>query len=180
MSKKKCPICIKRQLAILENIVAIDKILFKESTPAKILNRIEYDLYKKTKAAMLLNLYEIYAILGHISYNKYESLKEMTKASYKKGEEIFNESVKLLKTKEFKNIINESINSSLKENKQSNIDNIKKTVISNILFEAALNSLMLEEAILSSKVDILSTEKGKILIDAHKSFVNDLINIATK
>lgn len=180
MSKKKCPICVKRQLAILENIVAIDKILFKESTPKKSLNLTDYNLYKKTKAAMLLNLYEIYSILGHISYNSYETLKEMTKESYKKGEQIFNESIELIKKEDIKSAINEDVQNIIKEDNTLDINNVKRNVIIQTLFETALNKLMLEEAIMSSNVNIVSNEKGRILVDAHKSFINDLIKIATK
>lgn len=175
-----CLICKRRQIATLENIVAIDRILFPESAPKRKLSETDLNQYNKIKNAMLVNLYEIYKVTDFISENVYENgIKEINAKSYQRGGQVFRETVKLLKTDSVLNEINSDVNELVKT-KQMTYEDAKSSVIVKSLMEIALDKLMLESAIKNSDKAIFETTHGELLVQAHKSFRNDLIRLALK
>lgn len=175
---KKCPICKKRQTAILENIVAIDSILFNNKNPKKILTTENFKSYKQIKSALLLNLYEIYSVLNYFSENTYKDIPELNRKSLQTGKSIFNESISLLKEEDNLKLIENEINDYSEQNDSTKLEEVKSYVIKKSLYRTALDKLMLENAIISSNVNLLEHDKGKLLISAHKSLLNDLIDLS--
>lgn len=170
-----CPICKRRQIAILEHIVAIDRIIFNSNKPKDCLSEADYSHYKKIKNAMLVNLYEIYKELDYISENVYKNgIKELNKKSYETGSIVLDETVELFKRKEILKEVNQNISEYIKENKGTTED---EALLKN-LFEVALDRLMFENALNGVSSEILEDRKMDLLFKAHKSFRSDLVDIA--
>ena len=175
-----CLICKRRKIAMLENIVAIDRILFPESAPKRKLSETDLNHYNKIKNAMLVNLYEIYKVTDFISENVYENgIKEINAKSYQKGGQVFRETVQLIKTDQVLSEINNDINELVKT-KNMTFEDAKSSVVIKSVMEIALDKLMLESALKNSDKAIFETTHGELLIQAHKSFRNDLIKLALK
>lgn len=177
-----CPICKKRQISMLEKMVAIDRILFPKSSPQKRLSEVDLNLYKKTKHALLVNLYEVYKNLDHVSENVYTGenpVKEIQKYSSDLGISVFNETAKFIRTKEVVTELNKDASDLMLSEKVDFNVAAKRVILKNFL-EIALDKLMLEKAIKQSDVKLLEISGGEILLNAHKSFRNDLIKLATK
>lgn len=168
-----CPICKQRKIAMLENIVAIDTILFPGSKPSNCLSETDLNLYKKTKNALLLNLYEIYVVLEHASDKKYKNgINDINKYSYVLGTEVFKEAQNMLYDENILKVINEG-SENLNENE-------KNTYILKTFLETALDMLMLESAISNASPKVFKNQHTDILLKAHRSFRNDLITLAIK
>lgn len=173
----------RRQIAMLENIVAIDRILFPESTPNKKLEEADLQHYRKLKNAMLVNLYEMYKTLNYVSETTYKGgISQINDFSYKRGGEVFRETASFIKTPEVLKSINESIQSLIeKENISFELASNKITLKQ--FMEIALDKLMLENAFNSDDYnakDLKESKSWEYLLAAHKSFRNDLIKIALK
>lgn len=174
-----CPICKQRKVAMLENIVAIDVILFPGSRPATCLSETNLNQYKKIKNAMLLNLYEVYKMAEHISENTYKGgVPEINKQSYKRGLDVFVETQKVLKTSEVLTEINYEVDSILAENTKMDRGVVAKNVVIKTFLETALDMLMLETALSNADKKVFKSQHGEILLNAHRSFRNDLITLA--
>lgn len=174
-----CPICKQRKVAMLENIVAIDVILFPGSRPANCLSETNLNQYKKIKNAMLLNLYEVYKMAEHISENTYKGgVPEINKQSYKRGLDVFVETQKVLKTSEVLTEINYEVDSILAENTKMDRGVVAKNVVIKTFLETALDMLMLETALSNADKKVFKSQHGEILLNAHRSFRNDLITLA--
>lgn len=175
-----CPICKRRKIAMLENIVAIDVILFPGSRPSTCLSETDLNQYKKIKNAMLLNLYEVYKMAEHISENTYSGVPAINKHSYKLGLDIFVETQNVLKQAEVLTEINFEVDTILSENTKMDRRTVAKNVVIKTFLETALDMLMLEAALTNSGEKAFSTQHGEILLNAHRSFRNDLITLALK
>lgn len=173
-----CPICKKRQVAMLENVVAIDVILFQENSPKKVLSESDYRQYNKVKNAMLVNLYEIYKKCNYISENDFKGdIKALEKYSFERGKKIFNETCNKVKNDEtLLKQLNEQIQ--LYENK--NIEDMSKQMVLESVFKNSLDTLMLESMLEKCDLTELDNTEGELLLKAHSAFRNDLIKIATK
>lgn len=170
-----CTICQQRQIALLENMLAIDAILFPGTTPKKKLSESEYKHYSKVKNATLLNLYEIYKNLDYVSENNFDGdIKLMETFSYKLGKTVLENTIEMVKSDdEILTSINESVSSVPEKENQA------KVVIETVL-SIALDNLMLQEAFNSGNIEQLDTMEGELLLNAYKSFRNDLLKFAVK
>jgi hypothetical protein len=164
---------------MLENIVAIDVILFPGSRPSTCLSETNLNQYKKIKNAMLLNLYEVYKMAEHISENTYKGgVPEINKHSYQLGLDVFVETQNVLKNAEVLTEINYEVDSILSENTKMDRREVAKKVVIKTFLETALDMLMLETALSNADQKLFKSQHGEILLNAHRSFRNDLITLA--
>jgi hypothetical protein len=169
-----CPICQQRQVAMLENMLAIDAILFPGTTPSKKLSESEYKHYSKVKHATLLNLYEIYKNLDYVSENNFEGDVELMESfSYKLGETVLQNTLKMVKE-------DDNILSSINESAANSSVEVSSQLVIETVLSIALDNLMLEEAFNSGNIEQLDTTEGELLLNAYKSFRNDLLTFAVK
>lgn len=174
-----CPICKRRQISMLENVVAIDRILFNKSNPKQCLTETNNKQYNKIKNAMLINLYEIYKEFNYISENVYkDGIKQINRASLEKGEIVLSETVELFKQKPFLQELNEEIQNTLSQDKSLDFKRASNKVVLKSIMEVSLDRLMLENALEGLDESILENTKVNLLLKAHKSFRNDLVTLA--
>lgn len=173
---KACPICKARKTAVLETWVAIDKILFRNKKPSQILSKEKLVEFREIKGSFLLNLFEIYKELNYVSKNRYKDQNELVENVSNSVLNTLIETKILLKTPNIKKSLIEEINVNLKENKISLKESQTKTILKN-LFITAIDKWSLQEALQESSFDIQKTEKGRLLIGAHKGLRNKLINV---
>ncbi len=181
MSKKvkninECPICKARKTAILENWVGIDKILFKGKKPSEVLSKEKLIEFREIKGSFLLNLFEIYKEINHVSKNRYNDQKELVENVSKKVVINLKETKEFLKTPSIKKALIEEININVKKNKLTLQESQKKTVLMN-LFRTSIDKWSLQEALQESSFDIQKTEKGRLIIGAHRGLRDKLISI---
>lgn len=165
----KCPICQKRKKAIIENWVGLNKIISK--FVLKPISESQTQKLNKLKFKFLLNLTDIYKNINYVSENKYSNVKDMTVKVNTRVEHIINECISLTQT-------DKNIQKSIAESVVRNSD--ADTSIVKHLLEYSIDKLSLEEPIKECNCNIGGTTQGKLLITAHRSFRDELVNFVMK
>jgi hypothetical protein len=154
--------------AIIENWVGIDKIIFRNESPKKVLDENSLAQYKEYKNCMLLNLHEIYSILEQSPAFKHKNLQELDVYMTKKASIIEEEVKEILKSDEAKQSIKEQI--SLTEG----IENHTK-IVKEMFLKTAIDIMLFENV---DSLNLLNDDpQGKILIDAHRKLRDKMIGV---
>ncbi len=161
---------------VLEHWMGIDFILFGDKNPKDVLKEDSYKNYITTKGAFLSNLYEIYMLIGYNSDSKFNTVKEMKENSIKLANEAKNKSKDKIQNESVLKLIKEEVSEFLKDQKL-NEQEMAKRVVSRRHKAISLDSLVLENALRKGCKYCLTDWRGKVLIDAHKTLRDNLIDI---
>lgn len=162
--------------AVLKHWFGIDQILF--GGPArKFLTNESLDQYLTTKGALLSNLFEIYKRVGFEGKDKHKTVAEMANAgiiiakkSTSRAKTLFENATvrKMLKAevKEFSGSVN------LAEKQVAGF------VVKKRFAATAIDSMILESVLSKTAKDNLVDWQGKVLVNAHKTMRDALIDIS--
>jgi hypothetical protein len=97
----------------------------------------------------------------------------MESFSYKLGETVLQNTLKMVKE-------DDNILSSINESAANSSVEVSSQLVIETVLSIALDNLMLEEAFNSGNIEQLDTTEGELLLNAYKSFRNDLLTFAVK
>lgn len=161
---------------VLKHWFGIDKVLF--DGPAKeVLGEEELAQYFSTKGALLSNLFEIYKKVNYKPENNFKTVAEMVKYanemaidSKKKANDILSETSVL-------NLVKEEIKE-MGSTEGLTEEQVAKYVVLKRRNATALDSMLFESLASLGGKDVLNDWQGKVLVDAHKSLRDSLIDIS--
>lgn len=161
---------------VLKHWFGIDSILFgKKATDS--LSEENIGNYLTTKASLLSNLFEIYKKINFESDIKFETVADMVKESMEVAEVSKKRARELLESESVTKMVREEIKDigsveSLSERE------VARYVILKRRNAVAIDSMMLENALTDEQKKLLNDWEGKILVDAHKTLRDNLIEIS--
>ncbi len=176
VNESGCPICKARKLAVIEGWYGLDTILFKNKKSSEVLGGKQLKEFKELKGCFLTNIFEIYKEVNHISENTYKDKSELINKVYKNAVNVLDESKNIIKDNKFKKVISEEIQNLVKNEKVSLTEAKQTSVIFNLL-KTAVDKFFLESAFGNTNVNIQESEKGRILIAAHKGLRDKIIRL---
>ena len=165
-----------RKTVILENWFTVDQILF--GRPAKeVLSEDKMNQYLTSKGAFLSNLYEIYSRLGYSPELDFDKISDMVESARNVAKEA------MVKAKDY--IQHASVSKLVKEEIQntSKLEGLKEEQVAKFVVLKRMNAVAIDSALLESVVsespnkDQIADWQGKVLIDAHKTLRDNLIDI---
>lgn len=171
LDTNSCPICKKRKTAVIENWLGIDRIIFGKTNPKNILDKDQLKEFREFKNAFLLNLFEIYSDLNHISFATHKDTKHLEDYAITKAELALEHAKNILKMDEVKSMLKEEIsiklgNSPTEEQKIQLVkENLIKTALDSFLFDGVEEDLP----------SLNESERGRLLIGAHRKLRDTLV-----
>lgn len=161
---------------VLKHWFGIDTILFgKKATDS--LSEETISNYLTTKGSLLSNLFEIYKKISFDSTKNFKTVADMVKESVELAETSKKRAKELLESESVTKMVREEIKDigtveSLTERE------VAKYVIMKRRNAVAIDSMLLESTLSDKQKKSLNDWKGKILINAHKSLRDNLIEIS--
>lgn len=161
---------------VLKHWFGIDSILFgKKATDS--LSEEDISKYLTTKGSLLSNLFEIYKKINFKTDKKFETVKDMVKEAFELAEVSKKRARELLESESVTKLVREEIKDigsveSLSEKQ------VARYVILKRRNAVAMDSMMLENALTEEQKKLLNDWQGKVLIDAHKTLRDNLIEIS--
>ncbi len=166
----------KFKIAVLEHWFGIDKVLFGKNADS-VLKEEELDRYLTTKGAFISNLFEIYKKLGHQPSTQYQTVNEMVEYSATQAGEATTRANEILKNSSVSSIVRKEIRE-MGSTEDLDESQVAHFVVLRRRNAVALDSMMLESALSPDNKKELSDWQGKVLVDAHKTLRDSLIDIA--
>lgn len=161
---------------VIKHWFGIDTILFGQPATSALSEDV-LPQYLSTKGALLSNLFEIYKKINLNSDKKFKTVSEMVKES----QELADSSKK--RAKEI--LINESITKLVKEEIKDigSVEGLDESQVARYVVlrrrnAVAIDSMLLELSLDEDQKKSLTDWQGKILVDAHKTLRDSLIDIS--
>ena len=160
---------------VLEHWFGIDRILFGESFAKNVLEGDIYHKYITSKGCLLSNLFELY---NKINYDpelpEFKTVNDILESAVKRAN-IAKEATKaLLEKADVAKVIRDEIKD-YGDSQGLTEGQVAKLVVSRKFKSAAIDSMLLEEAIKTSCKLCLTDWKAKVLLDAHKVMRDTLV-----
>ena len=161
---------------VLKHWFGIDTVLFgKKATDS--LSEENIPKYLTTKGSLLSNLFEIYKKIKFEPGTKFDTVADMIKESSKLAENSKARARELLESESVTKMVREEIKDigtveSLSERE------VARYVIQKRRSAVAIDSMMLETALSKEQKELLNDWQGKVLVDAHKTLRDNLIEIS--
>jgi hypothetical protein len=164
----------QRQTAILENWFGIDKIIFGGNSK-NVLDEETYTRYCTTKGAFLSNLFEIYSRVGYTPNKSYRNVNEMANNSIALATNAIQKAKQILQTEGVNKIIREEIRET------SHLENLSESEIARYVVTKRRNAVAIDALTMSSALsenkDAMNDWHSKVLVDAHKTLRDSLIEM---
>jgi len=161
---------------VLKHWFGIDSILLG-GTPKEKLQESNFDKYLSTKGALLSNLYEMYQKIGYEPNSSYTTVKEMSDAAIELAIASKIRAKEILENASVGNIVRSEIKE-MGDVEGLSGEQVARYVILKRRNAIALDSMLLENALSDGGKKSLVDWKGKVLVDAHKTLRDDLIDIS--
>jgi len=161
---------------VLKHWFGIDQILF--NGPAK--NFLDEDVLKQylsTKGALLSNLFEVYKKIGYKPENNFKTVADMSQAANELAENFKNHANEILSKTSVLKLVKEEIKE-LGSTEGLTEEQVAKYVVLKRRNATALDAMLFEAFTSLPNKDALNDWQGKVLIDAHKSLRDSLIDIS--
>lgn len=167
------------QSAILSNWFGIDRVLFGENSPQDLMEASEYESYISSKGALLSNLYEIYVRAGYNPSKKFENLQELALYGMKMGDKSRKLSKEMIMNESLsESVRNEMIQVSISEG--VDVGMVSTGIVDRKVKELALDNLLIAKSLKEGCSKCLDNWQGKVLVDAHRTLRNSLIEQSYK
>lgn len=160
---------------VLKHWFGIDEVLFGGSAKDS-LTEDNFAKYLSTKGALLSNLYEIYQKIGYESDANYNTVKEMAEASVELAKVSKERAKEILENASVGNLVRSEIKE-MGDVEGLSGEQVARYVVLKRRNAIALDSMLLETALKEDKKKV-SDWQGKVLVDAHKTLRDSLIDIA--
>lgn len=165
-----------RKTSILEHWFGIDKILFGENAKNS-LSGEDYDRYCTTKGALLSNLHEIYKKMDYDPETTYQNVGEMAKASIATADTAMSKAKKIIQTESVSKIVKQEIQEA------GNLEGLSEQEVARYVVlkrrnAVAMDAMLMGAPSLSEGKDSLEDWQGKVLVDAHKTLRDALIDFS--
>lgn len=166
-----------RKVATLEHWFGIDNILFGKNAKEVITSTELYEKYLVNKGAFLSNLYEIYDKLNYQPKREYSDINEMVKTGYKNSADALKNAKTILESSNIRKIVKQEIKetSILEDLDESDV---ARYVVRRRRNAVAIDAMVMEEALNDSNSKALTDWQGEILVNAHKTLRDYLIEIS--
>jgi len=161
---------------VLKHWFGIDTILFDQKATDS-LSEEDASRYLTTKGSLLSNLFEIYKKIGFDPDTKFETVAAMVKESFELADVSKKRARELLESESVTKMVKEEIKDigsveCLTERQ------VARYVILKRRNAVAIDSMLLESALTEDQKKMLDDWQGKVLIDAHKTLRDNLIEIS--
>lgn len=166
-----------RKSEILKHWFGIDSILFDNAKNK--LNEENYEQYISTKGAFLSNLFEIYNKLGYKPQSKCKSIKCLVENGKTSAIESKTRANSLMENKTVLNSVRKELQE-MGTTEKLGVQQVAKYVIQTRRNAIALDSMLLESILKEKGKGTLNNWKGKVLLDAHKTLRDSLIEISLR
>lgn len=161
---------------VLKHWFGIDSILL--GGPAKeVLKEENFEQYLSTKGALLSNLYEIYQKIGYESEDTYGTVKEMADASSELAKSSKERANKILENASVGKLVRDEIKE-MGDVEGLTGQQVARYVVLKRRNAIALDSMLLENIVEGESKKELADWQGRVLIDAHKTLRDSLIDIS--
>jgi len=161
---------------VLKHWFGIDSILFGQKATDS-LSEEGISKYLSTKGALLSNLFEIYKKIDIETETKFDTVADMVKESIELAGVSKKRARELLESESVTKMVRDEIKDigsveSLTERQ------VARYVILKRRNAVAIDSMVLESALTEEQMKLLNDWQGKVLIDAHKTLRDNLIEIS--
>ena len=163
---------------VLKHWFGIDSILLG-GAPKEKLQEDSFDKYLSTKGALLSNLYEIYQKVDFEPDFSCNTVKEMSDSDEELAKTSKERAKSILETASVGKLVRSEIKE-MGDVEGLSGEHVARYVVLKRRNAIALDSMLLEDALKDGRKKSLSDWKGKVLVDAHKTLRDDLINISLK
>jgi len=165
-----------RKSEVLKHWFGIDSILFGQKATNN-LSEENVPKYLTTKGSLLSNLFEIYKKIKFEPDTKFDTVADMVKESLELAEVSKKRATELLESESVTKMVREEIKDigsveSLTERQ------VARYVILKRRNAVAIDSMILESALSEEQKELLNDWQGKVLVDAHKTLRDNLIEIS--
>ena len=161
---------------VLKHWFGIDQVLFGRSATSH-LSEDNLLQYLTTKGALLSNLFEIYEKLGYSKEKNYQTVKEMKQHAIQEAKNCKVKAKKLLESESVLKMVKQEIKE-MSVSESLSDEQVAKFVISKRRNAISLDSMMIESVLTTENKTLISDWQGKVLVDAHKTLRDSLIDIA--
>ena len=162
--------------AVLQHWFGIDQVLF--GAPAsKHLSDDAFDQYLSTKGALLSNLFEVYKKIDFTTDVKFASVLEMAKSGNQLGADAKKRALQLLENTSVTQLVKQEIKE-IGDIEGLSEEQVARYVITKRRNAIAMDSMMLETNLTNENREGLADWQGKVLVDAHKTLRDSLIDIS--
>jgi hypothetical protein len=166
------------QKAIFEHWFGIDNILFGKKASEAIENTELYEKYLVNKGAFLSNLYEIYEKLNYVPEKEYKTVVEMCDVAKKNSDKALKDAKSICESEEVKKVIREEIDEVATLSESADKIDVARSVVRKRRDAVAIDSMVMEDALTDENSKMLSDWTGDVLVNAHKTLRDFLIDIA--
>lgn len=160
---------------VLEHWFGIDRILFGGNLAKNVLEGDAYQKYVTSKGCILSNLFELY---NKISFEpdlpEFETVNDILESAGKRASVAKETTKALLEKADVSKVIRDEIKE-YGDSQGLTEGQVAKLIVSRKFKAAAIDSMLLEEAVQTSCKLCLSDWKSKVLLDAHKVMRDTLI-----
>lgn len=161
---------------VLKHWFGIDSILFGQKATES-LSEENISKYLSTKGALLSNLFELYKKINLDPDTKFDTVADMVKESIELADVSKKRARELLESESVTKMVREEIKDigsveSLTERQ------VARYVVLKRRNAVAIDSMMLESTLTEEQKKLLSDWKGKVLVNAHKTLRDNLIEIS--
>jgi hypothetical protein len=161
---------------VLKHWFGIDHVLF--GGPAKkFLVAENLDQYLTTKGALLSNLFEIYKKVGFEGTGNFKTVAEMAAAGVTTAKKSNSRAKRLLENASVKNLLKAEIKE-FGAGAQLTESQVAKFVVRKRFAATAIDSMILESVLTKVRREGLTDWQGKVLVNAHKTMRDALIDIS--
>lgn len=164
---KNCQICKKRKTAVIESWIGMDRVLFEDSKPSRVLSEDKKAEYTELKNTFLLNLFEMYLVLEHINPNNFSDIEELKEYATTKAELAVEFAKNRIREKDVRDLLIQECNGS------SEPDKVVKSSYKKIALEAYLFNGIDRELIEAMSED----ESGRLMLEAHDKLIEKILEI---
>jgi len=161
---------------VLKHWFGIDAILFGQRAPDNLSEDV-LGQYLTTKGALLSNIFEIYKKISFDPETKFKNVAEMVKESHKLAESSKKRAKDLLVSESVTKLVKDEIK------EIGSVEGLSERQVARYVIlrrrnAVAIDSMMLEMAVTDEQKKLLNDWRGKVLVDAHKSLRDNLIDIS--
>ncbi|MCK5018595.1 MAG: hypothetical protein KAS32_16160 [Candidatus Peribacteraceae bacterium] len=162
---------------VLKHWYGMDEILFGKTSKEALSGEV-FEQYLSTKAAFLSNLFEIYKKVGFAPEGiNFETIAELEEAGNEAGKDAKSRAKSLLENGSVTKMVREEIKN-LGSSEGLTESQVAKYVIAKRRNAIAIDSMTMESVLSKMNKAELKDWKGKVLVDAHKTLRDSMLEIA--
>jgi putative cell wall-binding protein len=166
-----------RKTVILEHWFGIDRVLFGGDAK-DYLSEDSLNMYCASKGAFLTNLYEIYLKLGYDPDIKFKNTKEMSESSQVLAEQALESANKIMMKENVGTIVKKEIQEA------GHLEGLEESEIARYIIKKRRNAIAIDAMTVGSLIKENASKidkddwQSKVLLDAHKTIRDSLIDIS--